>query len=725
MRTNRIRLILPLTLILVGVVYLSHMQPDFVGLDLASYETVLYTNDFLNTSWRLLGDLRGKLVPGYFAPLSSVTLIYDKALIGSDLPDARITLAVNLLFHCLNGILLFLLLTRLGASGFAASAAACVFLLHPMQAPCVMWFAERKTVMAACFSFLSYLAYLKYRRTQSRHFYALSLAAFVGGLLSKPTAVVLPAILLVGEWLGLHRAVAPTHNGSHEPKGFRHWVDRTQLIPLAPFFVLALGISVVTLRTEAADLVNLPVLQRPFIASAALWFYLYKIVWPLNLLELYPKWDVNFRDFLWWISLVFSAVSVWAVVRYRRQISGQFRWGLAFFVIPLLPVVGAVKFGYFQHAYVGNHLAYLSIAGAAFCLALLAEGLRQWAGPKVGTLVAAGLLVYMAFLFVLTWRQAGIWSDPIGLWRHNVAQCSSCARARLMLGHALRDSNQLDQASKEYEEILRSAPTHNQARHGLALARLSQNRLGDAARLLEEAVAHNPTSPASQNSLAFVLLQQGRAAEATQLFEELMERWPQFEKPYLTLAQEMARRKEYAEAERLLKKAITVNPDFAAAYATLADVRLFQGELEEAQELARRAIRLRADYAMAYNTLGQVTLIQARADESVELFRRALRSQPTAPEPHLNLGAAFMALGRFPEARESFEAAIRLRPQFAEAHANLGFALMNLRNSDAAIEHLQKALDMNPGLDRARVVLEEARKVTGTRLRLENHTAPR
>ncbi|MEW6115106.1 MAG: hypothetical protein AB1664_23455, partial [Thermodesulfobacteriota bacterium] len=361
MRTDRIRLILPLTLVLVGVVYLSHMQPGFVGLDLASYETVLYTNDVLNTSWRLLGDLRGKLVPGYFAPVSSVTLIFDKVLIGSDLPDARITLVVNLVFHCLNGVLLFLLLARLGAGVLAASAAASIFLLHPMQVPAVMWFAERKTVMAASFAFLSYLAYLKYRHSRSSRFYALSLVAFGAGLLSKPTVVVLPAILVVGEWLGLHGSIESTARGPDKPKGLRQWIDRNQLLRLTPFFVMAVAMSLVTIRTETADQVSLPAIERPFIASAALWFYLYKILWPLNLVALYPKWNVNPWNYVWWIPLFLSVLAAWALIRYRKSISRLSWWGLAFFVMPLLPVVGIIKYGYFQFAYVGNHLAYLSM----------------------------------------------------------------------------------------------------------------------------------------------------------------------------------------------------------------------------------------------------------------------------------------------------------------------------------------------------------------------------
>ncbi|MEW6530845.1 MAG: tetratricopeptide repeat protein [Thermodesulfobacteriota bacterium] len=699
---------------LVGLVYLSHMSPNFVDIDFGSYETILYTNEFLEASWRLLTDMGGNLVPGYYAPLSSMTLIFDKALIGSELPDARITLIVNLLFHCLNGALLVLLLTRLGSSAFVAILASAIFLLHPIQTPCIMWFAERKTVMAACFTFLSYLAYLKYRRSSGGLFYALSLLAFAGGLLSKPTAVVLPVVLLIGEWLGRHGAAVPTLNNPDRPKGLRHWSDRTGLLPLVPFFALAVALSLVAIGTEPTDATDYPIVQRLLIASTALWFYIYKIVLPLNLVALYPKWDVNPGDYLWWIPLILLVFSASALVKYRRRISRQFWWGLSFLVVPLLPVLGFIKFGYFQHSYVGNHLAYLSMAGAGFCLALLAEGLLHRAGTRLGTLVGASLVSYMAFLFVLTWQQAAIWNDPIGIWRHTVAMCSSCVRPRLALAHALRGSNQLEQAAREYEEILRMVPTHVGALNDLALVRLGEDRPEDAAQLLRKAIAHNPGSIVSETNLAVAFFRQGRAQEAMDLLQRLTHQKPLFVRPYLVLGQALIYRKAYTEAERLLREALAINPYVAEAYATLAEASLEQGKLEEAWRLARRAVRLRADSAMAYNALGQVALEQARHDESVELFRRALRFQPKTPEIHLNLGAAFMALERFPEARESFEAAIHLRPQFAEGHANLGFAQMNLGNTSAAIEHLRKALEIKPSLTAAREALERAQETSAT-----------
>ncbi|MBM4326826.1 MAG: tetratricopeptide repeat protein [Deltaproteobacteria bacterium] len=712
MPTNRIWILLPLALVLVGVVYTPHIGPDFVGLDFSSYENVLYTNDFVSISWRLLGDVTGRLVPGYFAPLGSITLALDKVLIASELPDARVTVAINVLFHGFNGIVLFVLLSRLGLSPLVASVAACIFLLHPIQVASVMWFAERKTVMAACFSFLSYSAYLKHRQFDGTTAYVAALLAYVAGLLCKPTVVVLPVIFLIGELLGMHSAKSSSIDVADRAQSFGGRIDPTQLAKLVPFFALALGMGLVTVGTEITDKIDLPLSHRPFVAASAFWFYLCKILVPMNLLAVYPQWKVNTWSYLWWIPLLLSVLAVYVLIRYRGRISKHFWLGLAFLVIPFLPVIGIIRFGYFQFSYVGDHLAYLSMAGGALCLALIVEALWQRAARRGQNFLRASLFAYFALLTFLTWQQTGVWSDPIGLWRHNVDRCPSCLGARLALANTLYAFGLQEQAGPEYEEILRKVPDHVKALNGLALARLSQDRPEDAIQLLKTAMSHHPEEKLLQHNQAAALQELGRAREAVEVLQRMIQQDPLYAPAYLTLGQAMLHRKAYADAEKLFRKAIAVNPDFADAHAALAQASLEQRRLEEARELALRAIQIRANTVMAYNALGQIALVRERSEEALEFFGRALRFRPDAWDVHSNLGAAFMALGRFAEAKESFEAAIRLRPQFAEAHANLGFALINLGNTNAAIEHLQKALDINPSLSAARDALERAREIS-------------
>src|SRR5258706_11733922 len=69
---------------------------------------------------------------------------------------------VNLLFHSLNTVLLFVLLRRMTASRWRSVLVAALFALHPLQVNSVAWVAERKNVLSTWFWILTLLAYVRY-----------------------------------------------------------------------------------------------------------------------------------------------------------------------------------------------------------------------------------------------------------------------------------------------------------------------------------------------------------------------------------------------------------------------------------------------------------------------------------------------------------------------------------------------------------------------------------
>ena len=153
---------------LVGItltLYIPCIGNSFVDWDLEAYKPVLFTTDYRGTAWELITDLRGRVVSGYYAPLSSLSLMTDKWLVGSTVPVPRVTLLINLLIHCLNGVIVFALIRRLGIGSLIAAMATFVFLLHPIQVPSVLWFAQRKGLLAGTCYLAAYFAYVHHRQS--------------------------------------------------------------------------------------------------------------------------------------------------------------------------------------------------------------------------------------------------------------------------------------------------------------------------------------------------------------------------------------------------------------------------------------------------------------------------------------------------------------------------------------------------------------------------------
>ena len=76
---------------------------------------------------------------------------------------------------------------------------------------------------------------------------------------------------------------------------------------LLPFFILALiAIPVnVWFQTHGGEPIrDLGLLERIQGAGMAVWFYLAKAWWPLDLLFVYPSWQIHADETSWWIPFI-------------------------------------------------------------------------------------------------------------------------------------------------------------------------------------------------------------------------------------------------------------------------------------------------------------------------------------------------------------------------------------------------------------------------------------
>ncbi|MGA2138669.1 MAG: glycosyltransferase family 39 protein, partial [Verrucomicrobiia bacterium] len=293
---------------------------------------------------------------------------------------------VNIALHAVNGVLLFSLLRRLRVP--AAWLAAIVWVLHPVNVESVAWITELKNTQSAAFFFLALLCFLRFEAGAGRRWYALALLWGLAAMLSKPSTVVLPLVLLL--CVGWQR------------RRWR-WLD---MVRIAPFFGLALGTSALTIIEQHGHIVRdgmadwqLGVAKRLIIASKAVWFYAAKLLWPVKLAFVYPRWEVQADSFPSWLplaGLVAVGMVMW-VWRGQRRVQAML-FGVGFFVAALLPVLGFFDVYYFRYSYVADHFQYLACiglislavsAGTAIC-----ERAGQW-GRNLGTLAAAIVLLIL------------------------------------------------------------------------------------------------------------------------------------------------------------------------------------------------------------------------------------------------------------------------------------------------------------------------------------------
>src|SRR4029079_18113068 len=137
--------------------------------------------------------------------------------------------------------------------------------------------------------------------------YLIAIGLFVLGLATKTVTATLPAALLVIFWW---------------QRGTLSW--KRDVLPLFPSFVLGAAAGVLTAWVERKLIgaegaaFELSLLNRGLLAGRVIWFYLGKLLWPVNLIFIYPRWEIDSR--MWWQWLFPAAVFVvlvlfWALRR--------------------------------------------------------------------------------------------------------------------------------------------------------------------------------------------------------------------------------------------------------------------------------------------------------------------------------------------------------------------------------------------------------------------------
>src|SRR5579859_2404732 len=225
--------------------------------------------DGLHKIWSSLATSR-------YYPLALTTFWLQRRLWGlNPLPYH----AFNIALHAVNAVLAFVLLRRLNIRG--AWVAAALWAVHPVNVESVAWVTELKNVQSGLFFFLALLCFFRFERETRRGWYVLSLACFAAALLSKPSTVVLPVILLVCAWWRRNR-----------------WA-REDFMRVTPFFAMAAAMSLLTIAEQRGQIDRAPqewslsLTERLAVAGHAIWFYAGKVLWPAHLIFVYPRWEIH------------------------------------------------------------------------------------------------------------------------------------------------------------------------------------------------------------------------------------------------------------------------------------------------------------------------------------------------------------------------------------------------------------------------------------------------
>ncbi|HPC82170.1 MAG TPA: tetratricopeptide repeat protein [Thermoanaerobaculaceae bacterium] len=704
-----------LILLLVGAAYLPVLRAGWVWDDdvYVTANPLLETPAGLRDIWLAPG-----VTPQYY-PMVFTSFWVQHQLWGDAPLGYHI---VNVALHALVAMLLWVLLARLGVPG--AWTAAALFAVHPLCVESVAWVAELKNVQSAALGLGSLLLLL--RVCLPEHGASVSTARrwglggvavllFAASLLTKPALVALPVVLLLLIWWKRGR------------------IARGDLVAAAPLAVLSLAMAWVTMTAErrfsgaAGPEWQLPLLDRVLVAGRALWFYVGKILWPAELMSIYPRWETGGTGWLALFPLAAAAALAGLWLGRSRLGRGPFAAAASFAVL-VAPALGLVPVSYHLYSFVADHFAYHA---APALIALAVAAAAPLAARQVpGAVTRAGVAVLLTALGVLSFLHARTFASEEVRCRATIAGNPGAWLAHNNLGVALAAQGKPVEAISHYREALRLRPVYAEAHSNLGNALAATGELDGAVQHHREALRIWPGNPKAHNNLGVVLARQGRPGEAVTELREALRLRPDYPEARGNLGVTLVALGRPEEALGHLEAALPARADDPAIHAALARALAATGRLDEAlprlfaltrmtpadpathldygtalasagrtaEAVAayREALRLRPGLVQARLNLGVALAAQGQTEGALAEVREVLRLQPELAEAHRTMGLILAASGRLEEAAAAFREAVRCAPGWAAAHTSLGAALASLGRLDEAAAELERAVQLDP-----------------------------
>jgi tetratricopeptide (TPR) repeat protein len=501
---------------------------------------------------------------------------------------------VNLLLHIGCVVLVLKILRFLRVPG--AELAAIIFALHPVNVETVAWIAERKNTLSGVFALAATLWYLKFDESRSKRTYALAFGMFVLGLLAKTAIVTVPLAWLVIYWW---------------KRGAIFW--RRGVVPVIPFVFLSAAAGLMTWWVEYSNIayrartLDLSLLDRCLIAGRAFWFQLGKLLWPSDLMFVYPRWDINAAA--WWQYLFPLAVLgllgiLWSLRRWSRAPFA----GVLVYILLLLPTLGFLNIYFFLYSFVADHWQYLACLGiitpCASGIVLLAGRLKRWQDwlESGVTLLLGGLL------FLLTWQRSRMYNNVETLYRTTIARNPACWMAQVNLGSILYQANRIPEAMDLFKQAMRIKPAV--AHYSLGNVLVQNGRTPEAIHQYEQALAIDPDYAEAHNNLGSALLLTARTAEAIDQLNEAVRLDPAYAKAHNNLGNALVRTSRASEAIDHYKEALRITPNSADAHNNLATALVQMGQVSEAIEQIKAALRINPSDVDARNNLTKLEALQ-------------------------------------------------------------------------------------------------------------------
>jgi len=665
------------------VAFLPMLQNQFTNWDDPDF--ILENSSVMTMDWPHIKDSFRTVYVNVYCPLTVLSWALENHFFGL---DPFIFHLDNLLLHLWVTACVFFLALRLGLPLYAAGLAALLFGVHPMHVESVSWATERKDVLFASFyvpALITYWSYLKKGRPKS---YCLSLAFGLLSILSKVSALSLPIVLFVLDWMAQRK------------------FDKRVFLDKIPYFLFIVPITLMTFFHHTDMKESLPGDHLGEAISIFFWsfsFYIQKFLWPFNVIPYYQLPEpIGLTHWPYVVATIIFVVCVALFIYYRRNrwfmFASLFFIASIFFLLRYGAVVRYTSVVADRHIYIPS-IGFCLFFGWFFYSGFQRLRPRGVMGKTAAVLVVA--LLYVSFA-VKTFFLTQIWKDSISFWTYVIKMNPQfVAKAYCLRGYAYVEKEEWDLALKDANATLAVNPNAENALNVRGIVYSHQGKDYLALDEFNQAIKSNPRELISYINRADVYAALGQFDDAIADANKAMELQPDHAKAYGMRGKAFGLKGDFEHAFADLDRSIYLNPKNPLTYY---DRGFFQSQLGH-HELAvadfSKALSLKPDDFITLDQRGAVYYATGQYDLAQQDFDAVLKLNPSYARGFNNRGSNYMAKDQYDLALADFNNALSLDPDYATAYMNRSLILQQQQQWAKALEDALKAQSLGYPLEEA------------------------
>ena len=469
----------------------------------------------------------------FYRPVLMLSLMLDYAITRLDTFGYHVTTVV---WHILAALCVFWFISILFKDRLLAFITALFFVAHPVQAEDVAYITGRADSMAFVFMLLATICYIRYTNRQRTADLIGVQALFVVGLLTKETAIILPAILLLYNYISTTRPRVKA------------------LLPVSLLAVAYIILRLFIIKSSPIHTGNFSTISLRIPGFlVALTNYFRILLFPFDLYSGYGQHIFKYSDPKAITAIVLlSGIVIYLLINRKRQRLVIF--SCLWFFILLAPVSNII---YPASDYMAGRYLYMASVGFFLVLAhALATGSRT-RRYRVSSLLI--ILVILGFWGNLTVRHNLYWRSTVDFYRRTIAMNPRNSKAYNNLGNAYFMKGEYTKALDCYKRAIELDPRNEEAYNNLGAT--YSDVLGSktsAIMAFKQAIRIRPGYATSYYNLALAYDDLGRKEEALETYQKAIEFRPRYQAAYHNMAVIYYEMGRYDEAIQAYDKALSV-----------------------------------------------------------------------------------------------------------------------------------------------------------------------